>query len=245
MTLKSFANTCGRAALPGSSRELAAVPTRREGYQLSVGKESIALEVAALFFAGALGIPLEVITDEADNYALGDFRTASGATIECKGQPIDPVKYPLNFVEVFEITHNERHRGGLDAVAVLLGMSVDELSRVPVWMPKQKRGAVVGRPDYVSVSIGSFAASKATVYANYLMGGKHIYVYESDELMGHIKRAVPKGMRRGAGVSNDDTFSVQVPLADRRWSRGSDNAWEWRGVGSGADAIGHLRQLLL
>ena len=71
------------------------------------------------------------------------------ATIECKGQPIDPVRYPQNFVEVFEITSNPRHEGGLTRVAEILGVPVDDISEARV----KNRGVRVGGPQCVSVSV--------------------------------------------------------------------------------------------
>jgi hypothetical protein len=218
--------------------------TRGEGYRRSAGKEAIALEVAGLFFGNALDTRVDVITDKDDNYALGDFKTSSGATIECKSQPIDPVKYPLNFVEVFEVTHNDMHLGGLAALAELLDMSVDQLATVPVWMSKQRRSMPLGRPERISVSIRSIAGSAATCYVNPLMGGRHVYVYGRDELMAAITKAVAQGLVRGAGKSNDDTFAVKIPLADRRWSRGDDFDWQWHGIGVETDAIESLQELL-
>lgn len=218
--------------------------SRSEGYRRSAGKEALALDVAGLFFGTVVGAHLEVIADRDANNTLGDFRASSGATIECKSQPIDPIKYPQNFVEVFETTQNDQHRSGLAAVADLLGMTVDELADVPVWMSKQRRTVSLGRPERVSVSIRSISAAAATVYVNPLMGGRHVYVYERDELMTAIKNAVSHGLIRGAGNSNEDTFAVRVPLADRRWSRGDDFVWHWHGVGVELDAIESLRTRL-
>jgi hypothetical protein len=220
------------------------VVSRSEGYRRSAGKEALALEVASLFFGTVVGARLEVIADKDANYSLGDFRASSGETIECKSQPIDPIKYPQNFVEVFETTHNDQHRGGLADVAELLGMNVDQLADVPVWMSKQRRTVPLGQPERVSVSIRSISASAATVYVNPLMGGRHLYVYDRDELMAAIKKAVAQGLIRGAGNSNEDTFAVKIPLADCRWSRGADFVWHWHGVGVELDAIESLRSRL-
>jgi hypothetical protein len=218
--------------------------TRSEGYRRSAGKEGIALEVAGLFFGKVVGTRLETIADKDENYMLGDFRAPSGATIECKSQPIDPIKYPLNFVEVFETTHNDEHSGGFATVADLLEMSEDELAAVPVWMPKQRRSVRLGRPERVSVSICSIAGSAATIYVNPLMGGRHVYVYRRDELITAVKKAVGQGLVRGAGNSNEDTFAVKVPLAGWRWSRGDDFVWHWQGVGVETDAVESLREQL-
>jgi hypothetical protein len=91
------------------------VVTRSEGYRRGVPKEEAALQVVESFFERELSVRLERITNREENYRQGDFRVnGSKATIECKRQPIDPVRYPQNFVEVFETTSNPRHEGGSD-----------------------------------------------------------------------------------------------------------------------------------
>jgi hypothetical protein len=218
--------------------------SREEGYKRSAGKEALSLPIIESFFDRVLDIPLSRITDRDENYALGDFCTPNDRTIEAKGQEIDPSRYGgMNFVELFEVTRNPRHEGGFEVVADLLSMSPQQLAEVDVYDVPRRQHTTVGRPRCVSVSLGSISASAATVYVNYLMGGRHIYVYERDELMRHIWRAAPRGLLRGAGKSNEDTYAVKVPIADRRWSR-TDGAWRWAGLGSADQAVGSLQALL-
>lgn len=164
--------------------------------------------------------------------------------MECKGQAIDPQRHPQNFVEIFEITDHNRYEGGFQRLAALLEMSEDGLAALPVWVQKTRRRDVVGRPSKsVDVAIESFVGSAATIYVNNV-SGRHIYVYRRNELMAAIKKAIPQGLLRGVGKSNDETFAVKIPLADRRWSRGDDFVWKWRGVGVETDAIESLQELL-
>jgi hypothetical protein len=182
------------------------------------------------------------VTGADDNYRLGDFKVTSGRSIECKGQPIDPGRYPLNFVEVFEATVSTSHALGFARVAELLAIPVEDLANAPIddrrktW-PKQRH---LGQPPHVSVSIESIVASALTVYVNYLDDGKHIYVYDSNDLTEMIRRAVRAvGFKRGMGQSNQDTFAVQVPIPESRWSRDSDR-WEFSGPGDERQSLEHI-----
>lgn len=200
--------------------------TRNEGYGRGAGKEELALAALRGFLKEKIGHHGEEITGYDENYRLGDLSFPSGVTLECKGQPIDPARYPQNFVEVFEVTRNDLHLGGLAHAAELLGMRVDNLMGTQV----RTRGAAgtVGNQQRVSVSISSIATAGFTAYVNYLDGGRHIYLYERDELMAHIRAAAGRGFVRGAGNSNEDTFAVFVPLSRMRWSR---NGGAWRATG--------------
>src|SRR5579863_8142862 len=106
--------------------------SRNLGYRLAQGKEEPALQCAEKFFQDVVGITLTRITDATDNWQKGDFLAPSGATIECKGQGIDPAKYPQNFVEVFEITNNQKHAGGFEQLAKVLGIDERVLEKVQV-----------------------------------------------------------------------------------------------------------------
>ncbi|MEY4364745.1 MAG: hypothetical protein RLZZ305_89 [Actinomycetota bacterium] len=196
--------------------------TRNEGYRRGAGKEQMSLAVLRGFLQEKIGCAGEEISGPDDNYRSGDLVFPSGRTVECKGQPIDPDRYSQNFVEVFEQTSNDRHLGGFARVAELLDITTAELARASVRF--RGRSVHVGEPDRVSVSITSIAAASFTAYVNHTDGGKHIYVYERDELMSHIRSGVRKGMVRGAGNSNEDTFAVFVPLARMRWTR-RDGKW--------------------
>lgn len=194
------------------------------------------------FFRTIVGVPLEEITTEDENYERGDLRSEADVTMECKGQEIDPLRYPQNFIEVFEETHNPRHAGGFEEVARLLGMSPDDLSRVRV-RPRGRPQVALGRPRFISVSIHSIGNSALTTYVNYVDGGKWVYVYDRAELLRHVKQAAPRGFGRGVGKSNEDTFSVFAPVADKRWQR-VNGEWRWAGAGAFDAAITHLRAVL-
>lgn len=192
--------------------------SRNEGYRRGAGKEELSIAILRDFLEERVGRPGEPITGADENYRHGDLRFSPTVTIECKGQPIDPVRYKQNFVELFEVTRNERHAGGFAAVAGILGMRENALAAASVRTGATR--AELGRPTHLSVSITSISTAAFTAYVNYQEGGKHIYVYERDEIMGHIRRAVAgDSMVRGAGNSNEDTFAVFVPLPAMRWSR--------------------------
>jgi hypothetical protein len=109
---------------------------RNEGYRRGAGKEAVSLELVREFLREALGEEATRIDDPEANYRLGDLRCSSlDATIEVKGQPIDPGKYPMNFIEVFEDTSVgalDRHARGFDDVAARLGLSPAELAATRV-----------------------------------------------------------------------------------------------------------------
>jgi hypothetical protein len=242
---------CERArrlvARPGArcarrTASLARVVSRSEGYLRGAGKEALALASVQEFFRLVVGVPLDVITDAQENYRLGDLRSAAGVYMECKGQPIDPQRYPQNFVEVFEQTHNPEHANGFDEVAELLDLTPEALSNVVVTLRDRSR-VRLGRLPSVGVSIHSFFSAPLTTYVNYEEGGRWIYVYDRQELTNHIKEAVPRGLRRGVGNSNEDTFSVFVPIAARRWQR-VRGGWQWAGTGPAEASVAHLRAAL-
>jgi hypothetical protein len=219
--------------------------SRSEGYRRGASKEGLALEVFAAFAMRKLRVRLLQISDAEENYRYGDFRSPSGATVECKGQPIDPQRYPLNFVEVFEVTGNDRHRGGFEDLADLLAMRPEQLADVQVEDRTMRSTYPLGCPDRVSVSIRSIAQSQYTAYVNYQDGGRHIYLYSRDELMHHILSECRRGFLRGAGRSNEDTFAVKVPLAEARWWRTQGNYWEFGGHGREAGFIRDVQAVLL
>jgi hypothetical protein len=216
--------------------------TRREGYIRSAGKEAPALAATEEFFKQAIGVDLIRIIDAETNYLHGDFSTAAGVTIECKGQPIDPGRFKQNFIEVCEYTETAKHADGFANLAILLNMSEDALSRVRIKLRGRGTPTPFGRPECLSVSITSIGGSAFTVYIN--VNGGHIYVYRSDELIDQIRTAVPHGMGRGVGRSNEDTLSVFTPNADWRWLRDS-NRWIWNGTASESLAVQFIRSRLM
>jgi hypothetical protein len=64
------------------------MPTRKEGYRYSEGKEEPALIVAENFIKETLDYTTSRITDGVQNYQLGDLLINNGVTIEVKGQLI-------------------------------------------------------------------------------------------------------------------------------------------------------------
>lgn len=217
--------------------------SRSEGYRLGAGKEELALDVLERFLIQKMSVRTERIEGYDENYQFGDLCAPSGVTIECKGQGIDPVRFPQNFVEVFEATNNAARAGGFADVAELLGLTVLELSEATVRM-RDGSLTTVGRLPYVSVSIRSIVQSRFTAYVNYEMGGKHIYLYENDEIVTAIREAVWTGMVRGAGRSNEDTFAVRIPVARMRWYRVGAQ-WIYGGVDDERGIILALRRELL
>jgi hypothetical protein len=145
-------------------------------------------------------------------------------------------------VEIFEVTENERHRDGLSVASELLGLDLAQAERIPVRIKGRGVPTPLGRPDFVSVSIKSMTTSGWTIYVN-VQGGQ-IYLYQRDEMMSHLKSTVPAGLARGAGMSNEDTFAVFFPLADRRWSRDPQGSWNWTGDGDEATAVSSVRSSL-
>ena len=202
--------------------------TRNEGYRRGAGKEDLSIAILQEFLRSRIGNPGTVINDPQENYLHGDLRFPRPATIECKGQPIDPGKYRQNFVEIFEVTANPRHADGFGSLASALGLEPRVLAATNV-----RAGGTtsqVGVLPFVSVSIRSIVSSAFTAYVNYKDGGKHIYLYSRDEILGHIRSALRgNGFVRGAGNSNEDTFAVYVPLPGMRWSR---QAGVWTANGS-------------
>jgi hypothetical protein len=209
--------------------------SRQEGYRRGAGKEEAGLVVAEGFLRTVMKVSSTRIEGAEENYRLGDLRVPSGATIEVKRQGIDPLKYPENFVEVFEETRRHRHLGGFQELARLLAMPPNELAHVRVHDHRRvdRPTAPLGYLQYVSVSVGSmFGEASYWMYVN--PGGHgvaHIYLYDCAEIADHVRMAVPNGLNRGMGLSNDDTFSVQIPLARNRWSAATGSGWSYTGEG--------------
>lgn len=210
---------------------------RAEGYRRGAGKEEVSLALVSAFLLDALGESVARIEDPDANYRLGDLQCSTvDATIEVKGQPIDPEKYPKNFIEVFEDTSAGRldhHAQGFDDVARRLGLAPSALAATRVQRFDRPGRPVeeLGRLTHVSVSITSMFGSAATVYVNNT--STMLYFYRSADLINLVQRAVrAEGLRRGQGASNRDTHAVLVPIAALRWSRG-DGAWRFVGDGPG------------
>ena len=222
--------------------------TRSEGYRLGSPKEAAGIECAQEFLSRLLGVPVDgisLITGADDNYRYGDLRLPSGKTVEVKRQSINPDRYPMNFVEVAELTFNPRHSGGASMLARTIGVETDQLaaSAVRDFRFDDRPSAPLGRPDYLSVSLTSIAGSAATIYVNPDAG--HIYVYRSAEIMDHVRRGVlNNNLRRGQGKSNDDSLAVLVPLSRWRFSLDKNGKWRYVGVGTPEAEKNELRNHL-
>ena len=93
----------------------------------------------------------------------------------------------------------------------------------------------------MSVSLTSRAGSQVTFYVN-ACSGECIYAYQRDELLGHVRREVCQGISRAKGNSNDDTFSVLVPLPVNCWAR---RKGRWVFIGEPTQGgVSELKQLL-
>ena len=213
--------------------------SRAAGYAAGAGKEGAALAIVESFLASHFRTQVARIHDADENYKHGDFRLPGGSTVECKGQPIDPERYALNFVEVCEDTSRgrlERHVGGFSAVATAVGLSEAALAAVIV-TPKKAHlppKGPFGQPAFLSASIHTFVNASAVVYAN--CEARIIALYDSKVLLRQVRDAMlSRGMVRGAGHSNDDTFSVFVPYPPSVW-RGTAGGFVFAGTGEAGAA---------
>lgn len=214
--------------------------TRAEGYRRGAPKEAEGINVSEDFLNRLLGLEPRAISriEGADeNYRHGDLRLPNGKTIEVKRQPINPDRYPMNFVEVGELTFNPRHFGGASSLAHLLNIDSETLASVSVkdFRSEGHPTSTFGHPDHVSVSLTSIAGSQATIYVNPDQG--HLYIYRRDEIIDHVRRSVlNNNLRRGQGNSNDDGLAVLIPLPRWRFSKDKQGLWRFTGVGASAEA---------
>jgi len=206
--------------------------SRAEGYRRSVGKERLGLEVAQNFLHTVLSECSALVDDRVLNYTHGDLVVASGKYIEVKTQPIDPTRYRQNFVELFEKTQKQEHADGFDRVARLLGMAPDCLASTRV-TSRETPNLPLGMLPYVSVSIESFSTAACVMYVNPYFQTKYVYCYEKPFLRSQIAHALAtKGLGRGLGNSNRDTFSVFIDYPDAVWSFDHDTGWRYAGAAS-------------
>lgn len=222
--------------------------SRSAGYKAGAGKEEAALRTFESLLAARFKVSATRVTDAQENYEFGDFRFERGNTVECKGQPIDPAVYEQNFIEVFEDTSRgaqPHHATGFDLVAAAAGMQPDALAALPVRAnPKRSRlrsRSSLGRLPFVSASIHTFVHAVAVAYVNSEKG--IVALYESKQLLNMVRDAMTKGgLMRGAGRSNDDTFSVFVPYPDLIWER-TATSFRFAGTGAGDAAEAEARKL--
>lgn len=223
------------------------VVSRDEGYRLARGKEGPALEMATEFFRRVIGVEPRVVTDSVENWEKGDLCFPSGEYGECKGQPINPEKYPMNFVELCEVTSNQLHHDGMQRVAEAIGIEYWDLADANVWDDRvgHKQLVVFGTPDLVSPSIHTIASARVTIYVNATSPTAHLYLYGRNEIVRHVKEAVlTQELVRGAGKSNEDTFGVKIPLPSMRWTSREGGGWEYSGDGIGQTAVERVLSVL-
>jgi hypothetical protein len=216
--------------------------SRSEGYLRGAGKEQLSTGILQEFLREKIGQGGEVIRTARDNYERGDLRFPSGATIECKGQPIDPTRYTYNFVEVFEITNNPLHSDGFRNLGEVLRIAPDQLSNITVTCNGVT--SQLGRPPCLSLSVLSIHNATFTAYVNYQQGGRYIYLYRQTEITSYLRAATLRGLRRGAGNSNEDTFAVFIPIANMQWVK-RDDKWIYGGAGSENEHLRLLQQHLI
>lgn len=218
--------------------------TRADGYRRSAGKEEKGILVAVNFLSHVLGVNVELISDKHANYSQGDLLTENRKSIEVKTQPINPIKFKYNFVELFEITDKPEHSAGFRRVADILEMTLEKLASVAVRLRNGQIESLTHLAN-VSVSIESFNRSIFVVYVNPYDANKYIYVYEKSFLKHHITDAVlKKGLVRGAGNSNVDTFAVYVPYPPAIWRHTDVTGWKYAGSEREHDVMRSLTECL-
>lgn len=216
--------------------------TRNQGYELGRHKEDPALDVVRDCIAQVIGLEARVIDDPARNKRHGDLEMVG--TAECKGQPIDPDRYPHNFVEVFEdltALARDHHRDGLARTATILGISEDQLAKAKYrdHRTPNREMKVVGELSHVGASMESIWGSDLTIYANAAPASTFVYFYTKAFLLQAVREAVVADrLQRAMGRSNEDTFAVMVPISPARWQR-VEGAWKY--VGQGKPPIARIR----
>lgn len=217
--------------------------SRAEGYRRSVGKEHKGLKLATSFLSDVLQLTAVPVHDKERNYSHGDLLIRGKYYIEVKSQPINPVKHPQNFVELFEITANPKHAGGFERIVELLNTSRERLAAVQV--KPGSRVVQLSNPPMISVSIESSARASWVVYTNPYSDVKFIYVYERALFHQEITSSLWRtGLIRGAGRSNVDTFAVFISLPPAIWKYSLSTSWQFIGNGNEADVKLALRQSL-
>jgi hypothetical protein len=204
--------------------------TRTEGYKLGVSKEQGALDVFTDFMSQKLNIDAEFITDKTENWKSGDFKLSNGKYIEVKGQPVDPEKYPVNFIEIGEVTDKPYHANGYKVLEDILKLS-SPLSDVKVFDKPKSSYYKLGEPYALSVSIASMGNNTTYAYVNQTK--EIVYLYTAKTLLNLIRESlVKRGIVKGAGKSNEDTLGLFVPNATAIWKKING---EWKFIGSGSE----------
>jgi hypothetical protein len=210
------------------------MPSRRDSFKTSGGKEAKAMNLARSFLHRVLDERPATVRDRTENRFSGDLRIRD-RYVEVKGQGIDPGRFPLNYVEVCEV-FAEPVDAEMPANAArlcrMLGLTAEEMAAVPV----RGRGTF-GSPPYLHCSLESTFRAELTFYCNADAGW--LYAYDRDEIAGLVRAEVRRGMWRGKGLAHDDSFGVQVPVAAQLW-RCVNREWHWHGAGEYSDAVERL-----
>lgn len=200
--------------------------TRQEGYRRSVGKEQAGIDLARAFLDHMVGIHCADVVG-AENRTHGDLLAPSGATIEVKRQPIDPLKYPANFIEIMEdMTRNPKphHADGFERTVEILMTTPSALSKMRVSSKgKTKR---LGMLSHVSASLESMMRASFVIYANPDL--EVVSMYSCAALLREVRKNARRKLVRGAGDSNEDTIATFVPNSFASFRRVDD---EWKNYG--------------
>lgn len=192
-------------------------------------------------------VEVNTIDDPEENYRHGDLWLPDGTSAEVKSQPIDPVRYTRNFVELFEVTTNPRHQHGFEQLCAVMERDPEQ---VAAWSVHDHRFSPVthttlGQPEFVSVSVSNFRTAQWVFYVNSSAGW--LYAYRGDALLELCREEAEQagrghGLQRAMGRSNQDTFAVLVPCAPRRWQR-VNGSWCYRGDDDETEALGGFASL--
>jgi hypothetical protein len=201
--------------------------TRAEGYRIGISKEKYALATFEDFMSH-YQIESTFVTDKDENWQYGDYKLANGKYIEVKGQPVNPDKHPVNFVELGEITSKDYHRSGFSSLKEMLG--VDDLESKSIRNNAKKTWETFGNPECFSFSLKSLSNGSTWAYVNSF--DNIIYIYSASSLKNGIINAIKneRALVRGAGKSNEDTIAAFVSLPVAIW-RKIDNKWVYTGTG--------------
>jgi hypothetical protein len=218
-----------------------------ETYRTQAIKEAEGVECAQDFLQRLLRLELGAvtqITSHEDNLAYGDLRLPSGATVEVRRHAINPGRYPLNYVQVGELSFNPRYPRGLAELATGLQIGLEELTQVTVrdFRDEAKPVSPLGNPEFFTPLITAILASQVTMYVNPTDG--FIYIYQRSEVVSAIRQSIlNNNLRRGSG-RNADGLAVLIPLPALRFRRDKKGLWRFDGPGKAEDHLPELRTLL-
>lgn len=207
---------------------------RNAGYAKGKPKEAISIARFTDFLSQKITTDFNIVTDKETQWQFGDIKLGNEKFIEVKGQGINPNKYGgKNFIELGEMTFNEKHSGGFNRLKDILG--IPDLENQVISDRNKNVDRPFGSPDMFNV--GLTPASNDTMYA--YVNNKHdnadevyIYLYSAKTLLSLVKNAILSDSKitLGAGGANNVTFGITIPVAKAVWRRVNG---EWTFVGSG------------